>query len=161
MLGVGDIAPEFELRDQAGDVVSLGGLLSAGRALVYFYPADHTPICTRQACAIRDRWPDLAGVGVRVVGISPQGESSKRDFAAANRIPFPMLADEGLAVARAYGVRGLFGLPLPWGVRRASFLVGADRRIIDRAAGELLAPHAALLGRALRDAAPRPATTSA
>jgi len=82
MLNVGDIAPDFELKDQSGSTVSLDQLLEKGDLVLYFYPADFTRVCTAEACAFRDAYDDLSEVKVQVVGISPQGADSHSRFAA-------------------------------------------------------------------------------
>ncbi|MGR8919318.1 MAG: peroxiredoxin [Gammaproteobacteria bacterium] len=128
MIDVGDVAPDFELPDQLGNRISLGSLLSRGEVVVYFYPADFTPVCTAEACAFRDVFDDLRGIDVQVVGISPQDESSHQRFAERHALPFPLLVDAGKGVIRAYGVNG----PLGFGVRRATFLVGRDGRVRNR-----------------------------
>lgn len=127
MLKTGDHAPGFTLPDQDGNAVSLGELLSAGPAVVYFYPADFTPGCTKEACSIRDMHDDIAAAGMRVVGISPQDAASHQRFRARYDLPFTLLADPDKTVIKAWGVDG----PLGIGVRRATFLVDADGRIAD------------------------------
>ncbi|MGH8403634.1 MAG: peroxiredoxin, partial [Gammaproteobacteria bacterium] len=72
MLNPGDIAPDFELPDQDGEPVHLAGLLAHGPVLLYFYPADFTPVCTREACTFRDLLPAMVRKGVTLIGISPQ-----------------------------------------------------------------------------------------
>lgn len=141
MLKTGDTAP-----DMTTPGGSLRDLLRAGPVVVYFYPADFTPVCTKQACMVRDLHRDLAANGVTVVGVSPQGEASHERFRAAHELPFHLVADGDGAIAKAWGVRGLFGLPIPFGVRRVTFLVGQDGRIADVAKGELgLSGHERLI----------------
>ena len=80
MLKVGSKAPDFILPDEDGDDVSLVGLLEQGPLILYFYPADFTPGCTKEACSIRDIHSDLTAVGLQVVGISPQDDESHARF---------------------------------------------------------------------------------
>lgn len=134
MLGVGDLAPEFTLPDENDVEVSLTSLLSSGPLVLYFYPADFTPVCTMQACAFRDRYADVMKAGVKIVGISPQGAASHRRFRDMFSLPFPLLHDENHKVIKAFGVEGFFGL----GIRRATFLIGQDRRILERVVADLL-----------------------
>jgi thioredoxin-dependent peroxiredoxin len=134
MLGVGDLAPEFTLPDENDVPVTLSSLLSTGPLVLYFYPADFTPVCTMQACAFRDRYSDVTKAGVRIVGISPQSAASHRRFRDMFSLPFTLLNDAGHQVIKAYGVEGFFGL----GVRRATFLIGEDRRIRERVVADLL-----------------------
>lgn len=128
MLNIDDIAPAFEARDQNDTAHSLSGLLASGPLVLYFYPADFTPVCTREACAFRDRFEDLNALSVQVVGVSPQDARSHRRFADAYSLPFPLLCDEGKKIIRSYGVDG----PLGFGVRRVTFFIKSDSRIANR-----------------------------
>ncbi len=146
MLAVGERAPEFTLPDQDGREISLSQLLRAGSVIVYFYPADFTPGCTREACSIRDLHDELRGVGLTVVGISPQGPDSHRRFRTQHNLPFTLLSDEDKAVIRMYGVNG----PLGFGVRRATFLVDQARNIRASVLADFkIAEHEAFMQRAL------------
>lgn len=127
MLKTGQKAPDFTLPDQDGNATSLSALLADGPLILYFYPADFTPGCTREACNIRDLQDDLTGAGLRVVGVSPQDEASHQRFRAKHKLTFPLLADTGKEVIRAYDVDG----PMGFGVRRATFLIGADGVVQD------------------------------
>jgi len=136
MLNAGDNAPDFSLVSDSGVQVSLVELLSDGPLILYFYPADFTPICTQEACMYRDAVAELAGAGVRVVGVSPDAPQVHARFRASQRLQFPLLSDPDRSVAKAYGAIGWFGLPIPWGVRRVSYLIAPDRRILDAVAAE-------------------------
>lgn len=150
MLSIGDPAPDFALPDAKGAQVSLADLLRNGSCVVYFYPADATPVCTAEACMFRDRYSELRAAGISVAGISPQGTASKKKFAEARNLPFTLLADENGDVIRAWGARGLLGLPIPFGVRRVTYLVSPDRTIADRAVADLrVGPHAEFVQRVL------------
>ena len=127
MLKPGSEVPEFVLPDEDGNDVSLTGLLEDGPLILYFYPADFTPGCTKEACSIRDIHNDIQSVGLKVVGVSPQDESSHRKFRDAHDLPFTLLSDPGKDVIRMFDVDGLFGV----GVTRATFLIGEDRIIQD------------------------------
>lgn len=127
MIQPGETAPDFTLPDQDGNPVRLRDLLRDGPVVVYFYPADFTPGCTREACNIRDMHDDIAAAGMRVVGISPQDAASHARFRASHALPFTLIADPGKSAIRAYGVDG----PLGIGVRRATFLVGPDGQVKD------------------------------
>jgi peroxiredoxin Q/BCP len=127
MLKRGDRAPDFSLPDQDGDEISLARLLAQGPVVVYFYPADFTPGCTKEACSIRDMHDEIAAAGMRVVGVSPQDAASHARFRDQHRLPFTLLADPDKTVIKAWGVDG----PLGIGVRRATFLVGTDAIISD------------------------------
>ena len=133
MLNTGDHAPDIESSDQDGNALSLKALLETGPVVLYFYPADFTPICTAQACAFRDRADNLADHTIRILGISPQSAASHRRFAESFQLDFPLLSDEKKTIIRAYGVDG----PLGFGVRRATFLVNQDQRIGKRVVSDL------------------------
>ena len=133
MLKVGEIAPEFMLKDQSGSLVSLTQLLAKGDLVLYFYPADFTRICTSEACAFRDAHDDLSKVPVQIVGISPQGVESHSGFASQYSLRFSLLCDEGKEVIRAYGVDGPFG----FGVRRVTFYIDSTKRIKNRVVADL------------------------
>jgi thioredoxin-dependent peroxiredoxin len=127
MLSPGTRAPEFTLPDQDSKDVSLSGLLGHRMLILYFYPADFTPGCTREACAIRDLHREISMAGLGVAGVSPQNPETHRSFRERYQLPFPLLADCDKAVARMYDVRG----PLGIGVRRATFLIDPGRIIRD------------------------------
>ena len=127
MLKPGDRAPNFSLPDQDGRKLSLAQLLEDGPVVLYFYPADFTPGCTKEACTIRDMHDEIAAAGMRVVGVAPQDAASHARFRDKHGLPFTLLADPDKTVIKAYDVDG----PLGIGVRRATFLVGADGVIKD------------------------------
>lgn len=128
MLAIGDTAPDFELKNEAGDLITLDDLLAEGPLILYFYPADFTAVCTAEACEIRDRHEEIRGVNANVVGVSPQGEASHTRFRDKYDLPFPLLDDRNKAVIKAYGVNG----PLGMGVRRVTFLINPDKTIANR-----------------------------
>ena len=125
MLPIGGRAPEFTLPDQNDQSVSLSTLLRFGPLILYFYPADFTPGCTREACSIRDLHADILQVGLDVAGISPQMPESHRAFREKYKLPFTLLADVDKFVIRMYDVQGPFG----FGVRRATYLIDQARYI--------------------------------
>jgi peroxiredoxin Q/BCP len=127
VLKPGEKAPDFTLPDQDGKSVRLSNLLTEGPVLLYFYPADFTPGCTKEACDIRDMHDDISDVGIRVVGISPQDEDSHTRFRQKHRLPFTLLADTDKSVVRAFGADG----PLGIGVRRATFLIDSEGIVQD------------------------------
>jgi len=125
MLADGTLAPEFDLPDQNGKRHTLASLLSTGALILYFYPADFTPGCTKEACSFRDLHDDLRKAKLRVVGVSPQDSASHRKFAERHGLNFLLLADPDKRTVKAYGVDGPLGL----GVRRGTYLIGADGKI--------------------------------
>jgi peroxiredoxin Q/BCP len=151
MLKTGTRAPEFVLPDDRGKDRSLAELLADGPLILYFYPADFTPGCTREACSIRDIHSDLEAAGLRVAGVSPQDSDSHARFRDQHRLPFVLLSDTDKAVARQYDVDGPFGV----GVRRATFLIGQDGTIEDAVLADIrIDRHREFIERAiaLRDA---------
>lgn len=125
MLAMGGRAPEFTLPDHDGQSVSLSTLLRHGPLILYFYPADFTTGCTRQACLMRDLYPEVREAGIDVAGVSPQAPESHRSFREKHRLPFTLLSDADKFVIRMYDVRG----PLGFGVRRATYLIDQARYI--------------------------------
>ena len=127
MLSEGAQAPQFEGKDQSGRNLRLSELLESGPVLLYFYPADFTPGCTREACSIRDIHDDIQSVGLQVAGISPQSTESHERFRDEYELPYVLLSDPDKAVIKMYDVDGPFGV----GVRRATFLINRDATIQD------------------------------
>lgn len=134
MLKAGTKAPDFELPDETGSSVSLSALLQDGPLILYFYPADFTPGCTKEACSIRDIHSDLVGVGLQVVGVSPQDGDSHARFQEQYELPFKLLSDVDKTVVQAYDVDGPFGV----GVRRVTYLIGEDGVIEDALQADVL-----------------------
>jgi len=146
MLAIGDSAPDFTLPDQDGRERSLESLLAAGPLVLYFYPADFTPVCTREACAFGALESELSVKGVTLAGVSPQDSATHARFRKRYQLPFPLLADPERRVIHAYGCDTLWGLH----VSRVTYLVTPDKRILDVARGAFrLAPHLALARKAL------------
>ncbi len=146
MLKQGTQAPEFELRDQDGRRHTLKSLLADGPIILYFYPADFTPGCTKEACSFRDLQKDLVAANLRVVGVSPQDAESHRRFAAKHGLNFPLLADPDKLAVKAYDVDG----PLGFGVRRGTYLIGTDGKVRDSVLADLrITEHEAFVQRAL------------
>jgi thioredoxin-dependent peroxiredoxin len=125
MLAMGGRAPEFTLPDQDEQSVSLSTLLRYGPLILYFYPADFTPGCTREACAFRDLHSEIQQAGLDVAGVSPQTPASHRAFREKYQLRFTLLSDVDKFVTRMYDVQG----PLGIGVRRATYLIDQARYI--------------------------------
>jgi thioredoxin-dependent peroxiredoxin len=123
----GQPAPDFSLADDTGATVHLADL-RGHRVVLYFYPKDDTPGCTRQACAIRDGWGDLEATGARLFGVSPDSVESHARFRDKFHLPFPLLADEDRSVLEAYGFWGERANGSV-GVIRSTVLVGEDGTI--------------------------------
>jgi len=133
MLATGTRAPAFELHDQDARRQSLSGLLERGSLILYFYPADFTPGCTKEACAFRDLQTELERANLRIVGVSPQDAGSHRRFADQHGLTFTLLSDPDKKVTRLYELDG----PLGFGVRRGTYLIGADGIIRDSVLADL------------------------
>ena len=155
MLEPGEKAVPFSLADATGRTVSLHDF--AGRnVILYFYPRDDTPGCTKEACGFRDAWDDLRQLGAVVLGVSADDAGSHSRFAAKYRLPFTLLSDPDHAMMRAYGAYGektLYGRKVV-GVIRSTVWIGPDgrvRRHWPRVANA--AEHPAKVLAALREAA--------
>jgi len=146
MLATGELAPDFELPDQDGRKRRLGDLLGGRPLILYFYPADFTPGCTREACDLRDLHTQILAAGLRVVGVSPQSPESHRRFRDEHSLPFMLLSDEDKVAIKAFDVDG----PLGMGVRRATFLIDGKRRIVDAVLADLrISRHQEFVQRAI------------
>jgi peroxiredoxin Q/BCP len=146
MLDTDDRAPEFTLPDQNGHDISLTALLKDGPAILYFYPADFTPGCTREACSIRDLHRELTRAGITVAGISPQSPESHKRFREKHDLPFTLLADEGKQVIGMFGVNG----PLGFWVQRVTYLIDQKRVIRGRVKAHFsIGEHEAFIKRAI------------
>lgn len=146
MLAVGTRAPEFTLPDHEGRDTSLSTLLNRGPVILYFYPADFTPGCTRQACSIRDLYSEVLRVGLTVAGISPQKSARHFEFRESYKLPFTLLSDPDKSVIRMYDVDG----PLGFGVRRATFFIDPARFIRGTILADFrISQHAKFILRAL------------
>lgn len=130
MLEKGMKAPDFSLADKDGNIVSLSDF-AGKKVVVYFYPKDNTPGCTRQACAFAAAYGEFAARGVAVIGISKDSVSSHAKFAEKHGLPFILLSDPDLTAIKAYGVwqeKKMYGKSV-MGVVRTTFIVGEDGMI--------------------------------
>jgi thioredoxin-dependent peroxiredoxin len=106
----GSKAPNFTLPSQSGEMVSLEEFIGKKPVVLFFYPKDDTPGCTREACAFRDDYEEFGKLDAQVIGISSDSVESHRRFAKKHNLPFTLLSDEGRKVRRLYGVPNAFGL---------------------------------------------------
>jgi peroxiredoxin Q/BCP len=129
-LSEGDIAPEFSANTSGGGKISLTDYLGKN-VILYFYPKDDTPGCTKEACAFRDYFSDFKKKGAVVFGVSPDSVKSHDKFVEKFKLPFTLLADEDKKIVEAYGVWGekSFMGRKYLGVFRVTFLIGPDGRI--------------------------------
>lgn len=131
-LAVGMAAPEFSLSDERGKTVALKGL-KGQPVVLYFYPKDDTPGCTKEACDFRDTDKRLRQAGAVVMGVSLDGAESHKKFIAKFKLPFSLLCDEDALVSKAYGVykqKNMYGKKY-WGIERSTFVI--DERGIVKA----------------------------
>jgi thioredoxin-dependent peroxiredoxin len=139
----GKPAPDFELKSDDGETVTLSSL--RGKPVVlYFYPKDDTPGCTKQACGIRDAYDEFQRAGAVVLGVSPDDESSHVKFREKYELPFTLLADTDHAVSEQYGVWGekSFAGRKYMGVNRSTFVIDADGTVKTVMHGVKPATHA-------------------
>ena len=130
-LQIGDAAPNFTLPDQNGELVSLAGF-KGQRVVIYFYPKDDTPGCTKEACNFRDQWSAFEQHNIAVLGISKDGATSHSKFISKYELPFTLLTDaEPCPVAESFGSYGLkkFMGREYMGMMRHTFVVDADGKV--------------------------------
>lgn len=154
----GEKAPAFRLRDDEGRQVTLASL-KGSPVVIYFYPRDNTPGCTKEACRFRDCYPELQRRGVRILGVSTDSAESHAKFRDKFDLPFPLLVDSDHALAEKYGAwreKNMYGKK-SMGIQRSTFLIdpagkvakvwkrvkvdGHDRQVLE-AVDELLADRA-------------------
>ena len=130
MLEVGSLAPDFTLFDKDGNAVSLSDFRGQ-RVVLYFYPKDNTPGCTRQACAFAGLYAGFKEKGIKVIGVSRDSVASHAKFAEKYSLPFTILSDPELLAIKAYGVwqeKKLYG-KVSFGVVRTTFVIDAEGKI--------------------------------
>ena len=129
----GDQIADFELSDQHGQPRRLSDLLADGPVVLFFYPAAMTSGCTTESCHFRDLSAEFAAAGAQRVGISTDSVAKQSQFAELNGFDYPLLSDSDGEVAKLFGVKRRFG-PLP--VKRRTFVIGADSRLIEEIGSE-------------------------
>ena len=130
-LKVGDIAPDFSLPSTAGEIVSLRDYKGSKRVVLYFYPKDDTPGCTKEACSFRDNLAEIETEDAVVLGVSADDRASHEKFVNKYSLNFPLLSDADHAVAEAYGAWGeksMYGKKY-FGMIRKTFVIGLDGRL--------------------------------
>jgi len=130
MLKEGSTAPAFKTKDANGETVSLKELRGQ-KVVLYFYPKDDTPGCTKEACSFRDAFSQYKKKGIAVLGVSPDSEASHQKFVTKYKLPFTLLADTDRSIAEAYGVWGekKFMGRTYMGVHRTTFLIDEKGKI--------------------------------
>ncbi len=125
-------APQFEGKDQDGNVISLKKYLGT-KVILYFYPKDNTPGCTAEACSLRDSYKALIDKGFVVLGVSPDNEKSHKNFISKLDLPFPLIADPDKKILSAYGAYGekvMYGKKVT-GVLRTTFIIN-EKGLIEK-----------------------------
>jgi thioredoxin-dependent peroxiredoxin len=124
LLNLNGLAPDFKLPASNGELISLSQYRGRQMVLVFFYPGDFTPVCTLEVSAFRDDYEKFTSRGVTLLGISPDSIEKHRRFAAECNVPFLLLSDKKLDVARQYGAKGMLGM------RRAYYLIDLEGKLV-------------------------------
>ena len=130
----GDLAPDFTLPDQNGTGMTLSQILQHGPVALFFYPAAMTTGCTKQSCHFRDLAKEFAALGVQRLGISMDDVSKQKQFEVMHTLDYPLLSDVDGTVARLYSVKRALAFLK---VKRTTFAIGADQKIIDVISSEM------------------------
>lgn len=107
-LAIGQKAPEFEVVSSQGKALKLSDFRGKKNVVLYFYPGDFTPVCTKETCGFRDMYDELASQDTEIIGVSVDSDDSHRKFAEKYKVPFDLVSDETRAIAKAYGATGFF-----------------------------------------------------
>jgi peroxiredoxin Q/BCP len=129
-----DLAPDFKLKDQSGNDLTLSTILLNGPVVLFFYPAAMTKGCTKESCHFRDLASEFAALGAQRLGISMDSVEKQAEFTTKNDLDYPLLADVNGEVAGHYGVKRSLDVLK---VRRATFVIGQDQRIAEIINSEL------------------------
>lgn len=129
----GDLVQNFELPDQTGEARSLEALLADGPVVLFFYPKAMTQGCTKESCHFRDLAAEFEAAGARPIGISADRVEKQAEFDRRNGLGFPLLSDSSRSVAAQFGVKR----PGPLFNRRATFVIGPDRRVLGAFSSEM------------------------
>lgn len=132
ILKKGDPSPHFKSKIQDGSTIDLG-TIKAKWIVLFFYPEDNTPTCTKEVCNLRDNYSDLKELGANIYGISPDSESKHQNFISKFELPFDLIVDEDHKIALSFGVWGtkkLFGIVYD-GIHRTTFILNREHKIHD------------------------------
>jgi peroxiredoxin Q/BCP len=119
---VGDKAPDFSATTQDGSTIRLGDYLGQKALVLFFYPKDNSPICTKEACSFRDSYEQFIGAGAEVIGVSSDSADSHKAFAKQHQLSFPLISDEDGSLRKLFGVSSTLGL-LPG---RATYVIDTE-----------------------------------
>ena len=123
MIQIGDKCPDFQLPDATGQMIQISEFIGKKKLVIYFYPKDDTPGCTKEACSFRDSYEDFKNFDCEVIGISSDDEQKHAAFASRHKLPFILLSDKDKVARKLFGVPGnLFGL-IPG---RVTYIIGLD-----------------------------------
>jgi peroxiredoxin Q/BCP len=123
MIQIGDKCPDFQLPDATGKMIQISEFIGKKKLVIYFYPKDDTPGCTKEACSFRDSYEDFKNFDCEVIGISSDDEQKHAAFASRHKLPFILLSDKDKVARKLFGVPGnLFGL-IPG---RVTYIIGLD-----------------------------------
>ncbi len=126
-LSIGDSVPEFQLANQNGAIFNINFVLGKKPLVIYFYPKDNTPACTKEACMFRDSYEDFTDLGAEVIAISADSDKTHKQFAAKFELPFILLSDTENKVRKLFGVKSsLFGL-LPG---RETYVINQSGKVV-------------------------------
>ncbi len=128
-LSIGDTAPDFDLTSSDGRQLKLAELRGRKIVVLYFYPGDFTPVCTRETCGFRDQYKDLQKAGAEVIGVSVDSDESHRKFAAAHEVPFALVSDAEKKLAQAYGATGGLLAKLTGSTQRVTYVIDKQGKI--------------------------------
>ena len=149
MLNIGDKMPEFEVKDENGNIVKSANLIGNGKkTVIYFYPKDNTSGCTAEACSLRDHYENLSEAGYNIIGVSKDSEKSHKNFKEKYSLPFTLLSDPSTQMLQAFGAWGekkMYG-KVTMGTLRRTFIFNEEgilEKIIEKvdtknAAGQIL-----------------------
>lgn len=124
------MAPDLDVTTSAGERLRLADFRGKKNVVLFFYPGDFTPVCTKEACAFRDSYDSLRGADTEVIGISSDSDESHRKFAAAHRLEYPLVADEDQSLAKRFGATG-FLTNLIGRVSRTTIVIDKNGRVVD------------------------------
>lgn len=138
MVARGDMAPDFEATTSAGDRIRLADYRGKQNVVVFFYPGDFTPVCTKEACGFRDLYATLRTRDTEVIGVSGDSDESHRKFASKHDLGYPLVADEDKALAKKFGATG-FLTTLLGRVSRVTYVIDKRGKVAAVLKGELTA----------------------
>jgi len=123
MIQISDKCPDFQLPDATGKMIQISELIGKKKLVIYFYPKDDTPGCTKEACSFRDSYEDFKNFDCEVIGISSEDEQKHAAFASRHKLPFILLSDKDKVARKLFGVPGNLFVLIPG---RVTYIIGLD-----------------------------------